>query len=119
MESFQISLQLGCLNSTTPDAFAKGRIRQGKHCLRPDCECKGTANYSLTQENHMKKYEKLFLYTKFWGVKIAKLQKHALKTPYLTPKQSRKDSPHGVHTGLTVLKIAHITSIAHIQCYNI
>ena len=67
----------------------------------------------------MKKYEKLFLYTKFWGVKIAKLQKHALKTPYLTPKQSRKDSPHGVHTGLTVLKIAHITSIAHIQCYNI
>ena len=26
MESFQISLQLGCLNSTTPDAFAKGGV---------------------------------------------------------------------------------------------
>ena len=77
MESFQISLQLGCLNSTTPEAFAKGRISQGKHCLRPDCECKGTANYSLTQENHMKKYEKLFLYPVFWGMKIAKLQKQA------------------------------------------
>ena len=77
MESFQISLQLGCLTSAVPNAFAKGRIRQGKHCLRPDCECKGTANYSLTQENHIKKYEKLFLCPDFWGMKIAKFQKQA------------------------------------------
>ena len=75
MESFQISLQLGCLSSTTPNAFAKGRIRQGKHCLRPDCECKGTAKYSHTQENNIKKYENLFLYKWFWGIQVTKNKK--------------------------------------------
>ena len=75
MESFQISLQLGCRTSTANGAFAKGRIRQGRRRLRPDCECKGTAKYSHTQEKHMKKFENSSLYRRFWGIQIAKHRK--------------------------------------------
>ena len=75
MESFQISLQPGCRTSTANGAFAMGRIRQGRRRLRPDCECKGTAKYSHTQEKHMKKFENSSLYRRFWGIQIAKHRK--------------------------------------------
>ena len=77
MESFQISLQPGCRTSTANGAFAKGRIKQGRRRLRPDCECKGTAKYSHTQENGIKKLEKSFFYTVFWAVQIAKFRNKA------------------------------------------
>ena len=99
MESFQISLQLGCLNSATPDAFAKVRISQGKHCLRPDCECKGTANCSHTQEKHMKKFENSPLYRGFWGVQIAKHRKTGLFSHFgCLETDEDKQKQHPQHT---------------------
>ena len=88
MESFQISLQPGCRTSTANGAFAKGRIRQGRRRLRPDCECKGTAKYSHTQEKHMKKFENSPLYRGFWGVQIAKHRKTAQITPFYPPERA-------------------------------